>query len=796
MLLSRLKKLFRSWKPVPTPGWNLQFTEEMNSRLLAITESAHDMIATFDLRGKILYLNRAGYEFLGIRTLGEKNGYLERYMSVPTTLRLVAGLRIAQEQGYWQDESEWIKEDGTVLTTSQTVVAHQPEGAEEPYFSTIVRDITERKEIERQLWLAKQAADEANEAKSAFLARMSHEIRTPLNGIIGLTHLLQRTELSDIQRDYLRQITVSSNGLLHILNDLLDYSKLEADKLSIETVPFRLEEVLERLSRTFAVLLGAKPVDLMLRIAPGVPDVLYGDPSRLEQILLNLVNNAIKFTDEGFISLEISLVHAYESAAALRFAVADSGVGMSPQEQARLFKPFSQASEGANRSGGTGLGLVISSSLIQRMGGTRIQVDSRFGEGSTFSFQIPFGTQGSGSSLENPLPYRLNVLVLEDGARMRDYWLQTLAEMGCTVETAENWAAAEHKLNTETWDAWIVDMENGDMHGEETWETWKRVADAKGTAIFCSTTLRGRDMLMAMEEDLRPAGVLIKPTVPMQIRHALLALCQRTEAADSAASREPERTSLRLNGTVLVVEDNEISRTVTARLVEELGLVACEASDGTQARHVLESRPVQLVLMDLQMPGMDGLETTRAIHGDERFSSLPVIALTGEDIELWRQRCLDAGMIDLLRKPVSPENLKAVLSRWLPTAVSVPSPSDSHAAWPDTDALDIPLALHRLGGKTALYLQLLDRFRQEYADLTKQLRDYADSDDSSVPQRLLHSFRGAAAHLGAIPVAREALLLEEAYRKSQPTEEALGTLDVRLNALIDTIDSILRQKRG
>ncbi|MBW5448082.1 response regulator [Cohnella sp. CFH 77786] len=799
MIRSLLTKLLRRGHAKPpeeeTSGEVFR-PEEMNARLLAITESAHDMIATFDLRGKIMYLNRAGYELLGIRELTEKNGYLERYMSVPTTLRLVKGLRIALEQGYWQDESEWIVEGGNILATSQTVVAHKPEGADEPYFSTIVRDITDRKEIERQLLLAKQAADEANEAKSAFLARMSHEIRNPLNGIVGLTHLLKRSPLNDVQRDYVRQIAVSSNSLLHLLNDLLDYSKLEADKLTLHAVPFRLDDCLERLSGMFAVLLGPKPVELVIAVEPGVPDILVGDHARLEQVLLNLAGNAIKFTETGCISLEIGVVECDPTTVKLRFAIADTGIGMKPEQLEHLFQPFVQAGEGTSRScGGTGLGLVICRSLIERMGGQGIEVVSRYGAGSTFAFELPFRIEVA-DWLSESLSAGLKVLVLEDSPVMRDHWLSTLMRMGCQAEAVADWDSAERLLSEQNWDVWIADMECGDMHGEETWDKWKKTADRRGTAILCSTTLPGRDALLSLSEASRPDGFLIKPAVRQQIVHALQGLLDRRSASVPPAIPQESAALPRLSGRVLLVEDNEINRVVLTKMLEDAGLTVHAESDGQQALRKLTELPFRLVLLDLHLPGMDGFEIASRIRADGRWHALPVIAVTGQDVEGWRNVCRIAGMNDLLRKPVHPEELFRTLSHWLSSGLQTAASSVNgpEAAWPDTEELDIPLALHRLDGKTSLYLQLLERFRQEYADLATQLDAWSD-EDAKGPQRLLHSFRGAATHLGAMPVARVALALEEAYRLGRPSTELIRALEARLRCLMDIIEGIINQKR-
>lgn len=776
-------------------------TDNINARHLAIMESAHDMIATFDPRGKIRYLNRAGYRFLGIANLQGKNGQLETYMSDETTIRLIRGMRVALEQGYWQDESEWITRNGDIRVTSQTIVAHPAENGDEPYYSTISRDITERKEIERQLVLAKQAADEANETKSRFLVRMSHEIRTPLNGIIGLTHLLQRTALNDVQRDYLRLISTSSSTMMHILNDILDFARIESDKLTIEQIPFRLANTIDRLSGTFTVLLGPKPIDLIIYTEPDVPDELHGDPTRLEQVLLNLVGNAIKFTESGSIELHVSLSGGSQTRKRLTFAVSDTGIGMTPEQLDALFVPFVQAVGGSSRiSGGSGLGLAISRALIQRMGGAGIEVSSRYGEGTTFTFELEFPADptSAGTSI---LPAGMRVLVLEDSAAMRAHWERTLLQLGCTVRTAATWESALELMRMGGWDVWIADMEADDMYGETTWAEWKAEADALGIATLCSTSLYGRDALMSLPEQLRPVGVLLKPAAKQRIAHALLSLKDSKpldHAAEggggSSAGSEGSAGSPRpqLQGKVLIVEDDPISRTVMTEMLKEFGLEVYEAAQAAEAVHLLERQSCHMVLMDLHLQDTNGLALMQRIRLNDRWNELPIIVISGtQDESVWQQAHL-AGMSERMLKPVEPNTLFRLLTKWLPPAER---PGQSGRWWTDTELLDIPHALHRLDGKTGLYLRLLERFADEYADLPARLQQLSQEGDTGKLHRVLHSFRGASSHLGANLIASDAYLLEEAILRNEPMQELLVKLDLGLRRLILEIHDILRQKK-
>ncbi|MBO9596208.1 MAG: response regulator, partial [Cohnella sp.] len=388
----------------------------------------------------------------------------------------------------------------------------------------------------RQLLQAKETADEANEAKSSFLARMSHEIRTPLNGIIGLTYLLQKSELTAIQQDYIRQITDSSHSLLHILNAVLDFSKLEADKLTLEHVPFRLEESIMRLGGMFSVLLGPKPVDFMIQVDPRIPSELIGDPTRLEQVLLNLGSNAIKFTNEGLIELQISLADRTDGHATLSFSVSDTGIGMTKSQLSKLFTPFVQADDKTSRKyGGTGLGLVISHSLVDKMGGN-IQVASTHHVGTTFSFSLRFALSDTARRSRSQAINRSRVLVLEDQPLVAHHWRQMLESMGCECTVAGCFEEMTELLTQSRWDIAIIDMEAGDMHGEETWATWIGTLRSHGIKVVSATSLRGRDALQYVADELKPEAVITKPVSTMLVRRMLQVVASDAEFTKEAAA--------------------------------------------------------------------------------------------------------------------------------------------------------------------------------------------------------------------------------------------------------------------
>ncbi|WP_239614561.1 response regulator [Cohnella mopanensis] len=787
---------------------------ETNTRLLEIMESAHDMIATFDMRGHIFYLNQAGHSFLGIQALSEHNNRLSQYMPIPTTVRFADGLTEAQKLGFWQSEIEIIGVNNTIQTASITVVAHQSEDERDTFFSTIVRDISEQKEIERQLVKAKDEADEANEAKSSFLARMSHEIRTPLNGIIGLSYLLQRSELTELQAEYIRQVSDSSQNLLRILNDVLDFSKLEADKLMLEKVPFKLEDSLQRLCGIFSVLLGPKPVDFIVHMDPQVPDRIIGDPIRLEQVLLNLGSNAIKFTNFGLIEMTISLVESKENHVRLLFSVQDSGIGMTELQQAQLFTPFVQADEKTSRKyGGTGLGLVISHTLVELMGGF-ISVESSYQVGSTFSFELdfPLHVQDSVPSASDHRKFDLRVVVLEDHPRVAEHWRDLLSSFGCHVITLSAWDQAKSLLQDRQWDLFIVDMEAGDMHGEETWVDWKMSLDAHGILAICSTTMLGRDALLQLPDEYKPAAVLVKPASSIQIQQALQVIHKSKqhslvtlEAAKTTNIEGPIHSSNTQDGAsasyrILVVDDQVINRLVVQQLLGQQGYEVELLESGTEAVTLAEMNqpPIDLILMDLHMPVMDGIEATTLIRKSYTKEQLPIIALTADMTIEQHKRCLNAGMNDIMTKPIDPNILYAMLGKWLsaPLLIVADEAVQTNELWPDSPRLQVSIALQRLSGKNKLYLRLLDKFVQQYSDVESRLNNLLSEDDRTDAIRLVHSLSGAAGHLGAISVQESASAMEIALKADKDWRHAQDRLVQEVRETLLSIHDLLLQKRN
>ncbi|WP_181438768.1 response regulator [Paenibacillus sambharensis] len=768
-------------------------------QMLSIVDSAHDFIACLRADGAMFFINDAGMRFLGIPELTDRNRNLKQYISPESAYNLEEAFQSADREGYWEHEVEYIGADGSVTTMSQSLVVQHAK--DEPYYFTIIRDISEQKKIQQQLL-------EANQAKSMFLARMSHEIRTPLNGIIGLSHLMQRTPLTVTQSEYMQNIMESSDSLLRIINDILDFSKVEADQLTLTKAPFSLQHTIHRLCGSASVLLGYKPVDVLIDISPDLPAALVGDESRLNQVLLNLLSNAIKFTDQGTIRLGVSVTGHQEASVLLTFTVTDTGIGISEEQLQHLFQPFVQIDGSMSRKyGGTGLGLAITRRLVDRMGG-ELTVISRLDVGSEFRFTLPFSTAADTTGMRLHRA-NLDVLVVEDNAEARDNLAVTAAGCSGRVMAAASWSEAFHKLrDSSPPDVLLLDMEAEDMFGEDTWFNMSRMTRQQEVSTVLYTSLNGRHAIEQLDEQWKPDAVMVKPLSPLALHQVLLNIEERrlngstdTPISDHAVQRLANAETRH----ILVVEDNLINQMVTRQLLEERGLRVTVAGDGYEALELLKTDLFDLTFMDMHMPGLDGIETTRRIRTLAEFDNMPIIALTADTTLDGREACLRSGMNDVLTKPLQPEILVQAVSRWLPGG-GIPSeeviqdlasagrPHDmTSSRFQDIQAhpaiFNPSAALHLLDGKEELLLQLLTSFRQQYGDAADRIESYLQEQDLATARRLAHSLRGAAGSLAAGAVSRTAGRLETAIERQDSA--FFPQLIHELRTDISTFDNII-----
>ena len=657
----------------------------------------------------------------------------------------------------------------------------------------VTQDITAFKQLETDLRLAMQKSDDATKAKSAFLANMSHEIRTPMNAIIGLSYLALKTPLNPKQRDYVSKVHDAGTSLLSIINDILDFSKIEADKLDIETTDFQLDEVISMVTTLTAQKAHDKGLEFLIHVAPAIPEQLLGDPVRLGQILTNFVNNAIKFTERGDIGLNIDLLERTGEKVQLKFSVRDTGIGMTREQAAKLFQPFSQADMSTTRKhGGTGLGLSISRKLAELMGG-RIWLESEPGVGSTFNFTIWLevgSATGSGKIVPEKLS-RLRVLIVDDNAVAREILQEPLSALASRVDTVasgkEALAAIKEKDPADPYDIVFMDWRMPGMDGLETSRHIKSNETLQHQPAIVLVTAFGREEVREEAERLQLDGFLVKPVTKSTIVDTLV----NVFAADSeeTVTTDEGEQALRLRGArILLAEDNEINQQIAVELLECTGAMVKVANNGREAVDILSNGPqpppFDVVLMDLQMPEMDGYQATAKLRSDARFAALPIIAMTAHATIEERQRCLASGMNDHISKPIDPSALFETVARYYRsaprTSESVPAiaktsdPVVKTAGVPEVesraDNMEIPTVeglnsvegLLRVAGNRKLYLKLLRQFSAQQSDAPGRITELLKAGDRPAAERTAHTVKGVAANLGVKTVQLAAGELEKA----------------------------------
>ena len=659
--------------------------------------------------------------------------------------------------------------------------------------SKVEQRTSDLREAEKSALAAKEQAEEASRAKSDFLARMSHEIRTPMNAILGITYLCLQTTHENKQLYYLRKILSAGRGLLGIINDILDVSKIEAGKMTLQNEAFALQELVENLSDLCGALVGGKNIEVLFHVDPNIFVTVEGDLLRLTQVLTNLLGNAVKFTEKGRVVLRMEELGRSADTITLRISVNDTGIGLAEEEQARLFKPFEQADGSITRKyGGTGLGLVICQRFVRMMGG-ELEVRSEPGKGSTFSFSLALPYRPVRHAWDDPDPAGAErLLVVDDCEAARTILQDILIRFGFRVDAVASGQEALDCLvraaQADTpYSLVLLDWKMPGMNGMEVADSIHKLP-LESIPHLLMISAHGLEAYREKGENLHFAGFLVKPVNPVTLWSAILKVLGKSAAPPLLADMDGAGNgglSQRRGARVLLVEDNEINKEVASSLMERMGMSVTLAENGLNAVNACKARTFDIIFMDIQMPVMDGLEAARRLRAQEAEDGAgptPIIAMTAHAMREDREKSRDAGMDDHITKPIDPDMLARILIKWVKPRAQAAHAADHDTGCPASAGADAGTifdwekGLLYVGGEEQLLVKQLKNFIRRYAHMPQTLAELSAAGQWHEANRAAHSLKGVAATLGMDALSAHAAALEQSYAANTADGQSLEKL--------------------
>ena len=788
---------------------------ELNFQKLALDE--HAIVSATDVRGNITYVNDkfvtiSGYsreELIGQnhRMVKSDEHSLGFYKTLWKTIN---------SGNPWHGEVRNLTKNGASYWVRASIVPFLNKKGKPFQYVSIRTDVTAMKALEESLLVAKEEAESAVRAKSDFLANMSHEIRTPMSAIIGLSHLCLQTQLTARQKDYIRKVYNSATSLLRIINDILDFSKIDAGHLDMESIDFTLEEVLGSMASMVSLKAQEKQLVFLVETAEDIPPSLVGDPLRLGQILINLANNSIKFTEQGEVSVITEVLEKGEDFVRLQFTVRDTGIGMTPEQQAGLFKAFSQADASVTRKyGGTGLGLTISQRLIEMMDG-KVRVESEAGVGSRFIFDVRLGVSNRvmKKSLVPSTDLRgIKVLAVDDNDSARNIISDYLASFTFKVSTAEDGkeaiiAVQEAEMAGEPFDLVVMDYMMPELDGISAAAIIRNELGLEKPPVMIMATAYGEQSVVKRATDTAQVeGFLVKPINQSLLFESVMEAFGKSKPEGQKGGVEyaggRDFRAVLSGARILLVEDNNINQQVARELLEQANITVLLAKNGKIAVDIVSKEILDGVLMDIQMPVMDGLTATREIRKNPQFANLPILAMTANAMSGDRELCLEAGMLDHIAKPIDPENLFSTLSRWVKPASPKPlsaaideeleeavGEKTSPLFLPEIPGVDVTTGLRRMGGNLKGYLGLLTKFHANQGGAAGAIRKALADQDMATAERFAHTLKGVSGAIGADSLQEKAEALESAIKESSPEqiEGLLGSAAKELASVCEALD--------